>query len=162
MGHAHGKKKRKRMPLWKRVTLNLAALVVLAFAVAPFWIADTPEIFDESRSLHEALGAADADGKFVVAVVTADFCLRCQLYKRGALADPRVKEWIDAYAETAYVKWPFESDAMKQLQTRSFPMTVVMRNDEVISKKHGGMSAEELLYFLHESTASGSKTAQGL
>ena len=133
----------------RRLGWALAFVVVLAAAgvlISLFWVAPTPAIFDREVTLEQAMTAAAADDRVVLAVVTADYCIQCQMYKRGALADQRVADWVSDNAQTVYVKWG--EPGASQVGAESFPATALLKDGDVIAVHHGVMSAEQLLEFL--------------
>lgn len=143
MVHVPHRGNRKRRPL---VAL-IIALVVLGFG-ALYWVAPTPPMFDPAVTFQQASAKAAAEGKPVLAIVTADFCLQCQIYKRSALVDPRVTEWIKENAETAYVKWGTQEQDLERLGVTGFPATVYIPAVGEPRVHIGTMSADELLEFL--------------
>jgi len=120
--------------------------IVAAVLIAFFWVAPMPAGFAGGQSVAQAR-AAKASGLSVV-LVTADHCLMCQMYKRGALADPRVTAWIEQNAGAASLKWGVDSEAIAAIPVEGYPATVVMAGTSVLATHIGAMSAEELLEFL--------------
>jgi thiol:disulfide interchange protein len=113
--------------------------------------APTPEAFVQQATLLDAIDQGAAEGKLVFAVVTADWCPPCQSYKRGALADERVREWLDANAIAVMVDATRNiprNEAMLLNEPRSIPMTALLRDGAMISSFEGQMSASNLLSWL--------------
>lgn len=138
----------------RRIAVTLiavAVLAVVAVAVAMWWVAPAPQIFDTEVTLEQAMSAAAEQDRVVMAVVTADYCLQCQVYKRNALSDPGVAEWVNANAETVYVKWG--EPGAERVGAQSFPATAILRRGDVVAVHHGVMSADELLDFLRTGAA---------
>lgn len=143
MVHVPHRRGKKRRPL-----IALVVFLALLGVAAIFWVAPTPSMFDPGVTLQQASAKALTESKPVLAVVTADYCLQCQVYKRSALADPRVTEWVKANAETAYVKWGTQEQDLERLGVTGFPATVLIPASGEPRVHIGLMSADELLEFL--------------
>ena len=143
MLHVPHRKGGKRRPL-------VALIIALALlgAAAVFWVAPTPPMFDPGVTFQQASAKAVAEGKPVFAVVTADYCLQCQFYKRGALRDERVIQWTKENAEPVMIRWGSDPAAIEALGVTAFPATVLMSPGSAPRILMGAPSAEELLEFL--------------
>lgn len=129
----------------------VVAFGAIAALVAWKWVAPVPTMFDPTVSFTQASARAGAEHKSVLVVVTADYCLQCQIFKRSALADPRVIEWVGNNAQTAYVKWGAQSKELEGLGVTGFPATILIPTAGVPRTHVGLMSADELLSFLQSS-----------
>ena len=109
-----------------------------------------PQILAEGPSLDEAIEAAGADGKIVVAFATADRCAPCQQYKKSALNDPHVVEALGrADLVTTHVEVDREPQlALSRLGSLGIPMTYALHNGERIAVLRGQRSPEELLAWI--------------
>ena len=80
--------------------------------------------------------------------MTADFCPVCQAYKRGALADEQVAHWAGANAETVYLEWERDADAIEALGVEKWPATLVLdASGTVLATDYGKMEPVELIGF---------------
>ncbi len=140
--HRRGRNRKRRFLVF------VVIMGVIAALAAWKWVAPVPAQFDPQVTFQQASAKAIAEGKPVLAVVTADYCLQCQIYKRTALVDPRVTEWIKDNAETAYVKWGTQEQDMERLGVTGFPATVYIPAVGEPRVHIGTMSADELLEFL--------------
>ncbi len=120
-------------------------------------VAETPASFAAHTTLDAALTESAESGKPVLALVTADWCAPCQSLKRGALADPRVTDWIGAHVVPAYVDG---TDAeleqtqhdLRLLRIEVFPTLVLLDSQGVeVSRRTGALSAGKLLTWLEGS-----------
>ncbi len=141
----HGKPRRRG------VFVALAIVAVIGAVIALNWVAPVPQIFDPGVTFKQATARAVAEQKPLVAVITADFCMQCQIYKRGALADSRVEAWIGEHAQTAYVKWGTQADELERFNVSGFPVTILVPTVGEPKVRSGLMSADELLDFLRSS-----------
>ncbi len=126
-------------------------VIVAAVLVAFFWVAPVPGAFGDNTTLASA--RADQPGRPVVAVVTADSCLSCQMYKRGALTDARFAAWIEQHASGAYLKWGTSDTDIASIGVTRYPATVLVAGDAILATHYGSMRIEELLAFLGEGLA---------
>lgn len=156
----------RKSSLLKQLVVGLLLVgVFTAFVVYNGRTAPTPDVFLENISLVEAMDIGTADDKPVFAVVTADWCPPCQSFKRGALADERVQQWLDANAVAVMVDATNNiprNDALLLNDPRSIPMTAMFRGGQMVDAFTGPMSADRLLDWLEakgeaetESDASG-------
>jgi methionine-R-sulfoxide reductase len=123
---------------------------VLALA-AWLWLAPTPDVFAAGPDgLDEAIALAGEQGKPVVAVATSDFCLACQIYKRGALDDERVQRWIrdNAVASNTVIEWETADAERLERSNGPVPATLFLVDGEILGDLTGGVSADELLVWL--------------
>jgi thiol:disulfide interchange protein len=117
------------------------ALLQLTGVLGP---APTPAVFEAGLTLDDALAAAEAEGKPVVAVVTADWCPPCQRYKRSTLAQADVQAWLGERTIAVMIDADAQPEAMRALGVRALPTTVVLRGGEVAGRRVGPISADEL------------------
>lgn len=126
-------------------------LGVLSCSSGSSVVAPKPAYFDPAMTLDAALAQADREDKVVFAVASGDtWCPPCQRYKRGALSDGRIAQWIAANAVPVYIDVDPQTghpDASR-LGVRGVPTTVVLRDGEVVARDTGALSAEDLLQLL--------------
>ena len=145
-----------RSPLLKQLVFGLA--IVAAFSAIVMFrgrTAPTPEVFLQGVSLVEALDQAGADGKPVFAGVTADWCPPCQSYKRGALADARVQEWLNENAVAIMLDADTleRSDAMLLNFGGSIPATALLIDERTVGTIEGSVGAGALIDWLEADSA---------
>lgn len=134
-------------------TVGFLVLVVVLLGVLRWkfgGVAPTPEAFAAHTSLEAALTQSEQTGKPVLVMATADWCMPCQVLKRGALADPRVTAWINENAIAAYADFtdsntPEAQQAQRLLAVDGYPTLLFVRDGEVVSRKVGVASAGSLL-----------------
>lgn len=131
------------------IVVDLA--IVGAVLAAVYWVAPVPTAFSGNLTLAQARAAKPSG--LTVAVVTADYCLACQIYKRGALSDPRVAAWVSDNAGAAYLKWGADESEIESISVARYPATVVLAGQAVLATHYGAMSADDLLTFLQTSVA---------
>lgn len=135
---------------------TIFALVAVGVGVY-FWfsrVAPTPAIFDESVTIQQASVRAQEKGEVVLAVVTADFCPTCQGYKRSALSDPALAQWVRGNAETVYLEWDRDKERIAELGVRAFPATLALDpQGEVLAMHYGPMSATGVISMLEGARA---------
>ncbi len=139
-----------------RFKLPLIGVAVLASAGLVAWqawsarAAPVPPGFDAAATLDAALAQSTASGKPVLALLTADWCGPCQQYKRGALAHPKVAEWVRDNTVGVYVDVDAHPADATRLNAYSIPTLVLIRPDgSRPARFEGNRSAEDLLSFLH-------------
>jgi len=125
----------------------LAAVVVIRAAVGG-GVAPTPPMFDTSVTFDEAMAASAQTGKPVFAFVTADWCGPCQVFKRGALAEPRVVERVREATVPVYIDADAHPDLVQRLGVSGFPSVLLLRDGRVVDARTGVMSAPGLLAWL--------------
>lgn len=128
----------------------ILAAFVLIRAVSPMLFpAQTPEVFAAQASFNDALDKAKATGKPVFAVFSASWCPPCQGYKRGALADDKVAQWLEANTVPVYVDVDEQPNAARKLDVSSIPATFMLSpTGEVSAKAVGPLSTKDLLGWL--------------
>ncbi len=135
------------------IIFALVCLGIFAFVlISRGRVAPTPEALVGSASdLQAAVAQAQNEGKVVVAIATADWCPPCQVYKRGALADAGVAEWLNEHAVSLVIdvtdRTTRHPDA-EQLGVSGIPATFVIRDGEIVAEASGAMRAGELLEML--------------
>jgi len=129
--------------------VGFLVVIVAVFAAAQFWNgghAATPAYFDPGVTLKDALTASAQSGRPVFAVATADWCAACQSFKRGALSDKRVADWVETNTEPVYVDVTNSNNPdAAVLGVRSVPAVVLLRDGAVLARHEGVMSASGML-----------------
>jgi len=110
-------------------------------------VAPTPDVFDTTLTLDDAIKRSESSGKPVYALVTADWCPPCQTLKRGALTDERVTAFIVNSTEAAYVTDKNGHD-VGRLGVRAFPTSVIIRDGEIVASLQGAASSAAYLKWL--------------
>jgi thioredoxin 1 len=135
----------RRMP-WGTI------LLIIAFLGVWSWLgrtAPTPPVFDEGVTLASAVDAAAAD-RFVFAVATADWCGPCQGYKRNALTDERVEQWIADNAVPVYINVDRRPEDAAALGVSAIPATFLLKDGQIVAGASGAMGADALLDWLND------------
>lgn len=138
----------------------VVALAVLISVLVSGRKAPTPEAFaGATSSLDAGVAQAAEQHKLVFAVATADWCPACQSYKRGALADARIADWIAANAVPVYLDvTDGPGDAARRLGIDAIPASFVIdAHGDVLARREGATSPDTLLSWLQD--AAGTKTA---
>lgn len=154
------------MSQWTRSgKANLGAIAVLLLVVVGLAtvqlirsqsVAPLPEGFAADQSLDDAIDAARVDDRVVVAIATADWCGPCQAYKRGALSDASVQDWIDENAVAVLVDVDvMPADAHRLMEptgVRGIPATFLLHDGQLVAHFTGGRDAESLQDWLERHT----------
>jgi hypothetical protein len=146
---------RPRSPMLKQLLFGLllvgvfSAVVMVRSRPAP-----TPEVFRDGLTLMQAMDMADAEGKSVFAVVTADSCGPCQNYKRGALADAGVQAWLseNTVAVMLDADTMSRNDAMLLNFGGSIPATAMLINGRTVGSLEGSVGSGALMNWLEANT----------
>lgn len=137
---------------YKLPVIATAVLAVSCFTALTLWsgrVAPAPPEFDQTKRLADALAQSASSGKPVLAFATADWCGPCQSFKRGALAHPKVAQWVRDHAIGVYVDVDKHAEDAQKLSVFSIPALVLIRPDgSRPSRFEGNRSAEDLLSFL--------------
>ena len=131
--------------------IALDLVIVGVVLIALFWVAPAPPAFAQGQTLAQAQ-RAKPDG-LSVAVITADWCFACQMYKRGPLADARVTSWLEEHAGTTLLVHGKNDADIEAVGVEGLPATVIMTGSSVLAVHTGLMSADELLEFLESNRA---------
>lgn len=126
--------------------IALDLVIVGVVLIALFWVAPAPPAFAQGQTLAQAQRAKPTG--LSVAVITADWCFACQMYKRGPLADARVTSWLEEHAGTTLLVHGEHDADIEAVGVEGLPATVIMTGSSVLAAHIGLMSAEELLEFL--------------
>lgn len=125
--------------------------------------APRPGMFSSDVRLNDAIdktAGSEGESDLVFAVATADWCAPCQRYKRGALSDPQVQEWVSENTQPVYINVDKHSEEAQRLGVRGIPATFLLRDGEVVSRITGARSADDLLRWLKEQNASASENTR--
>lgn len=138
--------------LKQRLRAPLEMLVIVALLAGVYWWigrpAPTPEFFGQSYSLDDAMARAEKDNKVVFAYATADWCAPCQTFKRGALSDARVVDWMHANAVPVYIDIDDNPDDAMRLGVGPIPASFVIADKRIIDAASGPQSASQFLAWL--------------
>jgi thiol:disulfide interchange protein len=140
----------KRKRDWGSIVIGLAILAVATIIIfRPTEPAPVPAVFEGGEAtLAAAVERAEAEDRVVFAVATADWCAPCQAYKKGALTDPRVAQWVSANAVPLYLNVDESPEDAQALSISGIPASFVIRGGEVVARQPGRMSADELMAWL--------------
>ncbi|MFT5422669.1 MAG: thiol:disulfide interchange protein [Phycisphaerales bacterium] len=146
----------------------IGALVVLAgVKLVQSRPAETPAVVvNAGLTLDDALDRSIAEGKPVLAFVTAKWCGSCQSLKRNGLKDPAVLALIESrtIAVTLEETTPEGAKGIRQLTIEAYPTLLLIENGMVRSKIVGAQSAGSLVAWLEANTtapASNDAPAEG-
>lgn len=141
----------------RSLKMLIGAVVVfvgIALITDGFRSAPTPQVFAGATSLNDALEAARGSGKPVLVFITADWCLPCQKFKRGALIDKDVATWIGDNTHPVLVDATRDNPEASRLGVEALPTMVMIRNDErgerEASRFSGDRDAKFVLAWLRE------------
>lgn len=145
----------RRRGNWGNILFGIGLLVIAAFVIfRPTEPAPVPAVFEAGeRSLQAALERAEAEDRVVFAVATADWCGPCQSYKKGALTDPRVAQWVGANAVPLYLDIDASPEDAEALAISGIPASFIIRDGRVVARQGGLMSADELVGWLESASA---------
>jgi len=123
----------------------LIAIFLIAKAVLGPREAPTPAALDSPMSLDAAIASADEQNKVVFAVATASWCGPCQTYKRGALADEDVQQWLSDNAVGIMIDVDQNKADASRLQVSSIPTTYIIKDGEIVTQFTGPVSKARLM-----------------
>ena len=139
-------------------------VVVAGYRLAQLRPAETPGVLATTGfTLDDAVAQGEANGKPVLAFVTAQWCGPCQTLKRNGLADERVQELISERTVAVTLEETTEQGQrdMRNLPVRAFPTLLLLNNNEVISMMEGAQPASAIISWLESNTATaGSESAE--
>lgn len=132
----------------------VAAFVVLR-GVLGAGVAPTPPVFEGGpASLRDALARAKEQGKLVFAYATADWCGPCQVFKRTALVDPQVEDFLRRRTVPVYIdidKAPRDAAALAVMGIPS--SNLLTPTGEIVARMEGAYSGAALLRWLKAAAA---------
>lgn len=115
--------------------------------------APPPDYFITDRPLLDVAQQAADEGRWLVAVASADWCGPCQWYKRYVLSTPEVEAWFrDNNALAVMVDTDAAPDDAQMLGANALPFTAVVSNGDISATKVGGYPSDELLAWLNRQT----------
>lgn len=131
------------------------AIVVAAFVLllGAGKAAPTPKMFAEKLTYAQASERAAREGKPVFAVFSAAWCGPCQAYKRVALSDARVEQFVKEKMVATFIDVDKHRDVAKKFNISSIPATQVIRNDKRVQGAIGAIDADRLLALLEEAVS---------
>ncbi len=115
--------------------------------------APVPAMFDAALTLEDGLARAASEGRITFAFATADWCGPCQIFKRGALSDPRVEAWVAEHAVPVYIDIDDHQDLAQRLRIDSIPVTILLRENNEIARTTGVRDPDDLLAWLNRAAA---------
>ncbi len=129
-------------------TAGMVALFSVLY-LRPTPTAPVPGLFETgSATLDEAMDRAEESGRVVFAFATADWCAPCQGYKKGALMDERVVEWVRENAVPVYVDVDRSREDAQRLGVRGLPATYLIDDGKIVALLRDPASADKLLGWL--------------
>ena len=138
-----------------RVPLELIVIVALLSGLY-WWLgrsAPTPTLFGQSVSLDEAMASAEAEDKIVFAYATASWCTPCQQFKRGALSDERVIDWMEANAVPVYIDIDENPNDAMRLGVRPIPASFIIADGKIVDTVVGPVGAKDFVSWLESTRA---------
>lgn len=130
------------------VVAAAVALVLTLGATGSSKSGELPKLFAEKLTYAQAGEKAKKEGKPVFAVFSARWCGPCQSYKREALADERVREFVEGRMIPAYIDIDQDRATAEKFGVSSIPATSVIQGGTVAKSAIGNMSTDLLLEFL--------------
>jgi thiol:disulfide interchange protein len=135
---------------------RILSLVAIAFSVAfLLWFnrpVTLPAYFDTSLTYPAALERARQSGKPVFVYASADWCGPCREFKRSALRDRRIAEWLTTRTIPVYLDVTSPSSpgagAGASLGVTSIPAIFLVRDGEPVGRHEGVLDAGSLLDWL--------------
>ncbi len=114
----------------------LVALLALTMVVRNH--TPMPAAFDKTVTLAQATSQAAHTGKPVLVFATADWCGPCQSFKKNALKDKTVEQWITINTHAVYLDCTKEVPAEAHgLPIKAFPTLLLVRNGKAVASLEG-------------------------
>ncbi len=133
------------------ILLGLMLIGISLVAIRQFQLsrgAPVPAMFSAKLDLERAVEVAEQQDKYVFAVASANWCGACQVYKRGALADERVSQWMSEHAIPVFIDVDQSQDAARVLRVGPIPSTYVLKGKTIVGQVDGAVGADALLDWL--------------
>lgn len=125
-----------RRRTWSFVLVILVAL--LAFTMVMRNSSPMPTAFDKTVTLAQATSQAAQTGKPVLVFATADWCGPCQSFKKNALKDKTVEQWITINTHAVYLDCTKAvPDEAKDLPINALPTLLLLRNGKPVASLEG-------------------------
>lgn len=145
---------------WGLIFLSLLLFGFIGFQLYARRTAPVPEVFDRSVTLGVALERAADTDRPVFALLTADWCGPCQVYKRNALAEPATVDFLLDRTVPVYIDFDKNQEDTLELARRAglseriaLPMSVLLVDGKVVGSRTGVMSAGEVRSWVDQSIA---------
>ncbi len=112
--------------------------------------APIPAVFT-GGTLAEAIAKSKANNGVVVADFTAEWCAPCKMMERTVWPDARVEKWFKDHTAVAL---RIDTDKEPALRTEyavsAWPTLIGFKNGEIIDRRLGSMSGDQLLTWLEQ------------
>lgn len=137
------------------LAMAIAAAMVLARGALSSGSAPTPTMFAAGLAYPAALEQAKAQGKAVLVVASATWCGPCQAYKRDGLQDRAANQFAAERLVPVYLDVDADRASADALGVSSIPLTVIVRDGQVVARQLGVMSGAELRPFMQAAVEGG-------
>ena len=136
------------------VIIVIAALVLItAYRIMrPSGGHITPAAFITPTTFAEASAASAADGRPVLAFVTADWCGPCQSFKSGTLANPAITELLLAKSHPVLIDVTSDNPEAAPLKVFSIPTMLVFKDGHEVARLEGGANVSKLRSWFEAAT----------
>lgn len=136
----------------RRIAPLLAITVVVCFLLWNSRAPSLPACFDKSLTYAAALEQSRATGKPVFAYASADWCTPCREFKRVALRDPRITQWLSTRTIPVYLDVTSQASpgaaAAATLGVISIPAIFLIKDGQPVGRHEGTLDADALLNWL--------------
>ena len=135
----------------KKYFLIILFTALIAFIIAPKLMniiagpAEIPGIFSAKLTIEQASLKSEVTGKPMLVLATADWCPPCQALKKGALADPKVIQWVNDNLIPVYLEDGVNQDQIRMLPVNSYPTTLIIKDGKILGQFTGNKSATKFL-----------------
>ena len=100
-------------------------------------------------TLADALAKSKANNTIVVADFTAEWCAPCKMMERSVWPDARIEKWFEDHAAIALrIDTDKEPALRAEYAVSAWPTLIGFKHAEIIDRRLGSMSAEQLLMWL--------------
>tara|TARA_R110002073_G_scaffold1715_1_gene12184 strand:+ start:63523 stop:63972 length:450 start_codon:yes stop_codon:yes gene_type:complete len=107
--------------------------------------APTPDVFSNSYTMEQASQISQETGKPMFVLATLNSCPPCQKLKRTTMMDPEVIAWINDNMIPVYLEYSANPDELSNLPVRSFPTTLLVKDNTVLSSVQGAVRSADLM-----------------
>ncbi|TVQ75525.1 MAG: thioredoxin [Phycisphaeraceae bacterium] len=128
------------------VIVLLASLTILALTVRFLYPGNTVFV---SKTPEEARRSAVEQDRYLVMMATASWCGPCRKMRRTTWRDDQVVQWIEDNAIAVLLDVDRWKTLASELSIESMPTTIILHQDQELTRLRGYLTANQLMYVLN-------------